>query len=94
MAFGGPVNLLRTKYLHTETPQRFREQYIKPPLYYIKTLEVGKHHTMDPIMEWIISCSISSSRGKPHNELHLQMQYFSSYLITLHQPLYIVKPTT
>ena len=34
-------------------------------LYYYQTLEVGKHHTMDPIMEGIISCSLASSRGNP-----------------------------
>ena len=25
-------------------------------IYYYQTLEVGKHHTMDPIMEGILSC--------------------------------------
>jgi hypothetical protein len=50
---------------------RYMEQYRKPPLYYIKTLEVGQHHTMDPIMEGILSCSLASSRGNPPNELQL-----------------------
>jgi hypothetical protein len=37
-------------------------------LYYKKTLEVGQHHTMDLIMEGILSCSLASSRGKPPKE--------------------------
>jgi hypothetical protein len=69
------------------------EQYRKPPLYYIKTLEVGKHHTMDPIMEGILSCSLASLRGNPPIELPLQIQYFSSYPITFLEPLYIVLPS-
>jgi hypothetical protein len=67
---------------------------MKTTLYYIKTLEVGKHHTMDPIMEGILSCSLASSRGHPPIEIPLQIQYFSSYPITLLEPLYIVLPTT
>jgi hypothetical protein len=42
----------------------------------MKTLRVGKHHTIYPIMEGIHSCSLASSRGKPPNELPLQIQYF------------------
>jgi hypothetical protein len=61
--------------------------------YYYQTLEVGQHHTMDPIMEGILSCSLASSRGHPPIELVLQIQYFSSYLITLLEPLYIVLPS-
>jgi hypothetical protein len=38
-------------------------------LYYYQTLEVRKHHTMDPIMEGILSCSLASSRGHPPIEL-------------------------
>ena len=41
--------------------------------YYYQTLEVGQHHTMDPIMEEILSCSFASSRDPPI-ELPLQMQ--------------------
>jgi hypothetical protein len=37
----------------------------------IETLEVGQHHTMDPIMEEILSCSLASSRGHPPIELPL-----------------------
>jgi hypothetical protein len=33
------------------------------------TLEVGQHHTMNPIMEGILSCSLASSRGHPPIEL-------------------------
>jgi hypothetical protein len=58
--------------------------------YYYQTLEVGQHHTVDPIMEGILSCSLASSRGHPPIELSLQTQYFSSCLITLLEPLYIV----
>jgi hypothetical protein len=65
---------------------------MKTTLYYIKTLEVGQHHTMDLIMEGILSCSLASSRGKPPNELKLQIKYFSSYPITLIEPLYIMLP--
>ena len=67
---------------------------MKTTLYYKKTLEVGKHYTMDPIMEEIPSCSLFSSRGNPPIELQLQIQYLSSYLITFLEPLYIVLPTT
>jgi hypothetical protein len=41
-------------------------------------------------MEGIISCSLASSRGHPPIELLLHIQYFSSGLITLLEPLYIV----
>ena len=61
--------------------------------YYYQTLRVGKHHTMDHIMEGILSCSLTSSRGLPPIELPLQIQYFSSYPITLLEPLYIVLPS-
>ena len=47
---------------------------------------------MDPIMEGILSCSLASSRGHPHFELPLTIQYFSSYPITLLETLYIVLP--
>jgi hypothetical protein len=69
------------------------EQYRKPPLDYKKTLEVGQHHRMEPIMEAILSCSLASSRGLLPIELSLQIQYFSSYPITLLEPLYIVLPS-
>jgi hypothetical protein len=59
----------------------------------VKTLRVGKHHTMDPIMEGILSCSLASSRGNTPIELPLQIQYFSSYPITFLEPLYIVLPS-
>jgi hypothetical protein len=72
---------------------RYMEQYRKSPLYYIKTLEVGQHHTMDPIMDGILSCSLVSSRGHPPIELPLTIQYFPSYPITLLEPLYIVLPS-
>jgi hypothetical protein len=67
------------------------EQYRKPPLYILyQTLEVRKHHTMVLIMEGILSCSLFSSlRGLPPIELLLKIQYFSSYPLTLFEPLYI-----
>jgi hypothetical protein len=55
------------------------EEKYEKSLYYYQTLRVGKHHTMDPIMEGILSCSLASLRGKPPNELHIKIQYFSSY---------------
>ena len=63
---------------------------MKNLFYYYQTLMVGKPHTMDPIMEGIISCSLVSSRGHPPIELQLTIQYFSSYPITLLEPIYIV----
>jgi hypothetical protein len=65
----------------------------KTTQYYYQTLEVGQHHTMDPIMEGILSCSLASSRGHPPIGLPLQIQYFSSCLITLLEPIYIVLPS-
>jgi hypothetical protein len=59
---------------------------IKTTLYYKKTLEVGKHHTMDPIMEGILSCSLASSRGNPPNELH------APNTILLFTPLHCLNP--
>jgi hypothetical protein len=59
------------------------EQYRKPPLYFIKTLGVGKHYKMDSIMEEILSCSLSSSRGLPPNKLQLQntiLLFISHYI--------------
>jgi hypothetical protein len=67
------------------------KQYRKPPLYY-QTLEVVQHHTMDPIMEGILSYSLASSRRLPPNELQLQIQYLSSFPITLFETLYIMLP--
>jgi hypothetical protein len=48
---------------------------------------------MDPIMEGILSCSLASSRGLSPIEPPVQIQYFSSYPITLLKPLYIVLPS-
>ena len=58
--------------------------------YYYQTLEVGQHHTMDLIMEGILSCSLASSRQHPPIDIQITIQYFSSYPITLLEPLYIV----
>ena len=81
------VKNLNTEY--TIYPQNNIEE---TTLYYYQTLEVGQHHTMDPIIEGILSCSLASSRGNPPIEILLQIQYFSSCLITFLEPLYIVLP--
>jgi hypothetical protein len=54
--------------------------------YYYQTLEVGQHHTMDPIMEGILSCSLASSRGHPPIELR------SKYNTSLHVSLHCLNP--
>jgi hypothetical protein len=46
---------------------------VKNPMNEYQTLEVWKHHTMDPIMEGILSCSLASSRGHPPIDLPLQI---------------------
>jgi hypothetical protein len=84
------TNIITTNNEYTIDPQSKIEE---TTLYYYQTLEVGKHHTMDPIMKEILSCSLASLRGLPPNELNLQTQYFSSYTITFLEPLYIVLPS-
>jgi hypothetical protein len=84
------TNIITTNTEYTIDPQSKIEE---TTLYYYQTLKVGQHHTMDPIMEGILSCSLASSRGHPPIELSLQIQYFSSCLITLFEPLYIVLPS-
>jgi hypothetical protein len=84
------TNIITTNTEYTIDPQSKIEE---TTLYYYQTLEVGQHHTMDPIMEGILSCSLASSRGHPPIELQLQIQYFFSCLITLLEPLYIVLPS-
>jgi hypothetical protein len=66
------VTLLRSKDLNKKKPQQIYKNNMKNLFYYIKTLEVGQHHTMDPIMEGILSCSLASSRGLPPIELPLK----------------------
>jgi hypothetical protein len=78
------TNIITTNTEYTIDPQSKIEE---TTLYYKKTLKVGQHRTMDPIMEGILSCSLASSRGQPPNELQLQIQYFSSCPITLLEPL-------
>jgi hypothetical protein len=60
------TNIITTNTEYTIDPQRKIEE---TTLYYYQTLEVGQHHTMDHIMEGILSCSLASSRGLPPNEL-------------------------
>ena len=84
------TNVITTNIEYTIDPQSKIEE---TTLYYYQTFEVGKHHTMDPIMEGILSCSPSSLRGHPPIKLQLQIQQFSSCPITLLKPLYIVVPS-
>jgi hypothetical protein len=84
------TNIITT---NTEYTIDLQSKIEETTLYYYQTLEVEQHRTMDPIMEGIISCSLASSRGHPPIELPLQIQYFSSCLITLLEPLYIVLPS-
>jgi hypothetical protein len=87
------IPLVKNQRLNTKSPQQIYKNNMQNLLYYYQTLRVGQHHTMDPIMEGILSCSLASSRGHPPIELPLQIQYFSSCLITLLEPLYIVLPS-
>jgi hypothetical protein len=87
------IPLVKNQILNTKAPQHIYKNNMQNLLYYYQTLMVGKHHTMDPIMEGILSCSLASSRGHPPIELQLQTQHFSSCLITLLEPLYIVLPS-
>jgi hypothetical protein len=84
------TNIITTNTEYKIDPQRNIEE---TTLYYYQTLEVGQHHTMDPIMEGILSSSLASSRGHPPIELPLQIQYFSPCLITLLESIYIVLPS-
>jgi hypothetical protein len=84
------TNIITTNTEYTIDPQNNIKQ---TTLYYYQTLEVGKHHKMDPIMEGILSCSPTSSRGLPLIDLPLSIQYFSSYIIALLETLYIVLPS-
>jgi hypothetical protein len=63
-------DIINTITKYTIYPQNNIEEITQ---YYYQTLEVGQHHTMDPIMEEILSYSLASSRGKPPNELQLQI---------------------
>jgi hypothetical protein len=65
------ANIITTNTEYTIYPQSKIEE---TTLYYYQTLEVGKHHTMDPIMKGILSCSLASSRGKTPIELQLTIQ--------------------
>jgi hypothetical protein len=77
------TNIITTNIEYIIDPQsNIEETNMQNLFYYYQTLEVGKHHTMDPIMEGILSCSLASSRGEPPNELQHQIQYFSSCPIT------------
>jgi hypothetical protein len=68
------IPLVKNPILNTKTPQQIYKNNMQNILYYYQTLEVGKHHTMDPVMEGILSYSLASSRGHPPIELPLQIQ--------------------
>jgi hypothetical protein len=63
------TNIITTNIEYTIDPQ---SKIARNHTLLYQTLEVRQHHTMDPIMEGILSCSLASSRGLPPNELHLQ----------------------
>jgi hypothetical protein len=73
MYLSGSTNLITTNFEYIIYPKDNIEEMA---LYYIKTLEVRQHHTMDPIMEGILSCSLASSRGHPPIELQLTNTIF------------------
>jgi hypothetical protein len=78
------TNIITTNIEYTIDPQRKIEE---TTLYYYQNLEVGKHHTMDPIMEGILSCSLASLRGEPHNEIHAP-----NPILLLYTPLNCLNP--
>jgi hypothetical protein len=65
---------IKNQKLNTKSPQQIYKKNIQNLLYYYQTLEVGKHHTMDPIMEGILSYSLASSRGHPPMEIQITIQ--------------------
>jgi hypothetical protein len=67
------IPLVKNRRLNIKAPQHIYKNNMQNLLYYHQTLEVGKHHTTDPIMERILSCSLASSRGLPPIELPLQI---------------------
>jgi hypothetical protein len=67
------TNIITTNTEYIIDPQSKIEE---TTLYYYQTLEVGQHHTMDLIMEGILSCSLASSRGNPPIELPLHNTIF------------------
>jgi hypothetical protein len=67
------IPLVKIQRLNTKAPQYIYKNNMQNLLYYHQTLRVGQHHTMDPIMEGILSCSLASSRGHPPIELPLQI---------------------
>jgi hypothetical protein len=77
------TNIITTNIEYTIDPQSNIEE---TTLYYYQTLEVGQHHTMDPVKEEILSCSLASSRGHPPIEVPLQIKY------SLHIPLHFLNP--
>jgi hypothetical protein len=87
------IPLVKNQRMNKNHHNRYTRKICKTTTLLYQTLEVGQHHTMDPIMEGILSCSLASSRGHPPIELPLQIQYFSSCPITLLEPLYIVLPS-
>jgi hypothetical protein len=58
-------NTITTKYLKNHTE--------KTSFVIIETFELWKKHTIDHIMEGILSCLLASLRGEPPNELPIQL---------------------
>jgi hypothetical protein len=67
------ILLVKNLILNKKSPQYIYKNNMQNILYYHQTLEVEQHHTMDPIMEGILSCSLASSRGHPPIEIPLQI---------------------
>jgi hypothetical protein len=65
------TNIITINTEYTIDPQRNIEE---TALSHYQILEVGQHHTMDLIMERILSCSLDSSRGHPPIELQITIQ--------------------
>ena len=72
------IPLVMNQILNTKAPQQIYKNNMQNLLYYYLTLEVGKLHTMDPIMEGILSYSLSSLRGHPPIEIPLGYQLLSA----------------
>ena len=49
------IPIVKNQWLNTKEPQQIYKNNMQNPLYYYQTLKVGQHHTMDPIMEGILT---------------------------------------
>jgi hypothetical protein len=79
------ANIITTNIKYTIDQQSNIEE---TTFYYYQTLEVWKHHTMDPIMEGILSYSLASLRGnllmifsyKYNNSLHIPLHCLNTFI--------------